>query len=207
MYSDDDCTTISSPVVIPLPAISLATFRMYGRMIQNNNVLMVPAYFFTDEGTFTNSARYILRSTDFGANWTWIEVETSSEYINESELLGIDDDIVIMESRQEASPKQNIMYKSLDNGLTWFRCGVSSLGVAMSTAAPCRLHKFFLDDGTAVAVKYFPDKTNFRIYAIYGKLENFIVGGIGGWNLNTLTLLRTDTVYLHYGDMCHYNGN
>jgi hypothetical protein len=42
---------------------------------------------------------------------------------------------------------------------------------------------------------------------MYGRLDNFVVGGIGGWNINTLTLLRTDTVYLHYGDMCHANGN
>lgn len=206
LYSDDDCTTMSSPVTITLPSIGMATFRMYGRMIQNNNVLMVPAYFFTDEGTFTNSARYVLRSTDFGDNWTWIEVSTGTTYINESEILAVDDSTVIMVSRSEVL-KQFNMYKSTDNGLTWIDCGVLGTSIIMSIAGPCRLRKFSLDDGTGVAVMYFSDKANFRIYALYGRLENFVIGGIGGWNLNTLTLLRTDTVYLHYGDMCHYDGN
>lgn len=207
MTSDDNGVTVSSPVVIALPSNGLASFRMYGRIIQAGNVLMAPCYFFTDEGDFTNSARYVLRSTDFGANWTWIEVETGTDYINESELLAIDDDIVIMVSRQEASPKQFIMYKSLDKGLTWTRIGVLSTNVIMSLAAPCRLHKFFLDEGTEIAVMYFSDKANDRLYAMYGRLNNFVVGGIGGWNLNTLTLLRTDTEYIHYGDMLHYNNN
>jgi hypothetical protein len=206
MFSDDDCTTISSPVVITLPAISLATFRMYGRMIQNNNVLMVPAYFQTEEGDTTNSARYILRSTDFGANWTWVEVSTGTTYINESELLGVDNDTVIMVSRHEVV-KQFNMYKSSDNGLTWINCNVLGTGVVMATAGPCRLLKFFLDDGTEVAGMYFPDRSNDRLYGLYGKIENFIIGGVGGWNLNTLTLLRQDTEYLHYGDMSHYDRN
>lgn len=207
MYSDDNGATLSSPVTIALPGGGLATFRFYGRMIQVDNVLMSPAYFFTEEGTFTNSARYVLRSTDFGANWNWILVESTTEYINESELLGINDDVVIMVSRQEASPKQFIMYKSEDKGATWFRCGLLSTTVIMSVANPCRLHKFFLDNGVEVAAMYFVDRANARLYGMYGKLENFIVGGVGGFNINTLTLLRQESVYLHYGDMVHYDGN
>lgn len=207
MYSDDNGATVSSPVVIALPNPALTTFRMYGRVIQCGDVLMAPSYHFTDEGDFTACSRYVLRSTDFGANWTWVLVETGAENINEGELLAVNDSVVIMECRQEASPKQHIMYKSEDAGLTWFRVGVSSTTIIMSVAAPPRLHKFFLDDGTEIAVKYFSDRPNGILYAIYGRLNNFIIGGIGGWNLNTLTVLRDDTVYLHYGDYCHVTGN
>jgi len=74
-------------------------------------------------------------------------------------------------------------------------------------ANPCRLHKFFLDDGTEIAAMYFVDRANERLYGLYGRLNNFVIGGVGGWNLNTVTLLRQDTEYLHYGDMVHYDGN
>lgn len=193
-------------MTVALPG-GLATFRFYGRMIQVDDVLMSPAYFFTEEGDFTNSARYVLRSTDFGANWTWILVESTSAYINESELLGITDDVVIMVSRQEDSPKQFIMYKSEDKGLTWFNCGVLSTTVVMSVANPCRLHKFFLDNGVEVVAMYFVDRANARLYAMYGRLDNFIIGGVGGFNTNTVTLLRQESIYLHYGDFVHYEDN
>lgn len=207
LYSDDDAATFSSPTTITLPSNGLDSFRMYGRIIQAGNVLMAPCYFFTDEGDFTNSARYILRSTDNGANWTWIEVETTSAYINESELLAVTNNIIFMVSRQEATPHQFIMYKSLDAGLTWSNVGVLSTSVVMSISAPCRLHKFRADNGTWMSVMYFTNKSTATIYAIYGRLDVGVDGGLGLFNLTTLTQMRDDTVILHYGDMCHYNGN
>lgn len=208
LYSDDDAATWSSPVTITLPANSQDGFRPYGRIIDVGGVLMAPCYFFTDEGDFTTSSRYILRSTDRGANWTWIEVETTvSEYINESELLDVTNDIIFMISRQEPSPKQFIMYKSLDAGLTWERVGMLSTTIVMSIAAPCRLHKFRWDDGTWMCVMYFTQKSGANVYAMYGKLSNGIEGGLGLFNNNTVTLLVDDTVILHYGDFVHYNNN
>lgn len=208
LYSDDDAATWSSPVVITLPANGLDGFRCYGRIIDVGGVLMAPVYFFTDEGDFTDSARYILRSTDHGANWNWVEVETTNgEYINESELLDVTNNIIFMVSRQEPSPHQFIMYKSLDAGLTWSRVGVLSTTVTMTISAPCRLHKFRWDDGTWMCVLYFTNKSTQTVNAIYGKLSNGIEGGLGLFNTNTLIQLRDDTIILHYGDMCHYNNN
>lgn len=208
LYSDDDAATWSSPVNITLPSNGQAGFRPYGRIIDVGGVLMAPVYFFTDEGDFTTSSRYVLRSTDRGANWTWIEVETTvSEYINESELLDVTNDIIFMVSRQEPTPHQFIMYKSLDAGLTWSRIGQFGTSVTMTISAPCRLHKFRWDDGTWMCVMYFTNKSTATVYAIYGKLSNGIEGGLGLFNVNSLIQLRDDTVILHYGDNLHYNNN
>lgn len=208
MYSDDNGTTVSSPVVISFPATSLLTFRFYGRVIDNGSgVLIAPAYFQTEEGDTTDSERWILRSTDQGANWTWVLVEADTgEYINESEVLAVTPNIIFMVSRYETL-KQFMMYKSTDAGLTWVRVGVLGTTITMGSAAPCRLHKFRADNGKWFVAMYFVDRTNERLYAVYGRMDNGVDGGLGLFNFTTLTLLRQDTEYLHYGDMCHYNNN
>jgi hypothetical protein len=209
MYSDDDGTTVSSPVTITLPSNGMATFRMYGRIIDmGGGLLLAPCYFFTEEGTTTNSARYALRSTDRGANWSWVLIESGSTYINEMEFLGIDNDIVIGIARYESLP-QFWMYKSTDRGATWTSVGVFSTGVALTSATPCRLHKFQLDDGTWTAVMYFVNRgTGTKtLYALYGRLNVGIEAGIGLFKQSSLTTLATNSNIIHYGDVCHYNGN
>jgi hypothetical protein len=207
MYSDDDGTTVSSPTTITLPSNGLATFRMYGRIIDVSGVLLAPAYFQTEEGNTTNSARYALRSTDGGANWTWILIETTSTYINETEFLAIDSNVVIAVSRHEVL-KQFYMYKSLDRGATWAVIGVLGTTITMTVAAPCRLHKWKLDDGTYAIAMYFVKKTStYTLYAMYGRLDVGIEAGLGIFKSSTVTTLATNANIIHYGDVCHYNGN
>lgn len=210
MYSDDNGATVSSPVVITLPTISgfSGAFRMYGRIIDTGSTLIAPCYFAKDEGDSSESARYVVRSTDYGDNWSFVLVEgPTTEYINESECLAITQNIVIMVSRYEAASVTFMMYKSIDAGATWIRVGGMGTTITSTIAAPCRLHKFRGNDGRWFCVMYFPNKQNDRIYAIYGRLDNGVDAGVGLFNTATLTLLMTDTAILHYGDFLHYNGN
>lgn len=208
-YSDDDGATISTPATISLPVTSLIGFRMYGRLLDlGNNVLIAPCYFSTDEGDATQSERYVIRSTDGGANWTWILVDgPTSAFINEGELLAVTPNILVYICRYDDT-NQFYMYKSVDAGLTWSIVGPFGTTVSKSTDDPCRLHKFRADNGKWFCVMYFSDRGNKRIYAIYGRLDNGVDAGVGLFNTSTLTILRTDpSVYIHYGDFCHYNGN
>jgi hypothetical protein len=210
-YSDDDGVTISTPVVIPFPATLLATMRPYGRITQRGNVLIAPCYFQTEESTGgdAESERWVLRSTDGGANWTWVLVHataTSTFYINESECVWVTDDIVFMVSRYEFT-KGFWMYKSIDKGLTWESLGVYSPGITLTIAGPPRIHKFKADDGTDIVVLYFADRGNDRLYAIYGRLDIGVIGGRAMFNTTTRSTIRQDTEWLHYGDMFHYNNN
>lgn len=208
LYSDDDCTTMSSPATITLPVTSLAAFRMHDKIIDcGNGILIAPAYFATDEGDDTQSERYVVRSTDGGANWTWILVEgPTTAYINEGSILAITNNILVLMCRHDDT-KQYWMYKSLDAGVTWASVGGFSTSHVMTIAAPCALRKFRADNGKWWAVMYFPDKGNDRLYALYGRLDNGVDAGVGLFNTNTLILIRQDTEILHYGDMLHYNNN
>jgi hypothetical protein len=210
MTSTDDGATVSAPVVIPFPATSLLTFRFYGRIIDcGNGILMCFPYFFTEEGVFTNSERWCLRTDDYGANWDWILIASSTDYTNETEGLYIGDGVVIAVSRHEPL-KQFWLYKSLDYGLTWIDCGALSTGIIMSIAAPCRLHKFNLDDGTSIVAMYFHDKGNTpkKVYAMYGRANVAPDAGVGLFKQTTITEIASDAAFfLNYGDVCHYNNN
>lgn len=208
MYSDDNGVTVSSPVVIPPPATSLVTFRFYGRIIDTGGgVLLAPSHWVTEEANTTNSERWVLRSTDYGANWTWHLIEATTDYINETELLAVTSNVIFSMSRYEV-PKQYVMCKSTDAGITWTRVGGFGTTITMSgSPGPCRLHKFRADTGKYYAAMYFPDKGNNRVYAMYGRLDNGVEAGIGLFNTTTVTLLTTQANDTHYGDFCHYNNN
>lgn len=209
MYSDDDGTTVSSPVTVTLPSTVLNTFRLYGKIIDlGNGVLLAPCYFVTDEGNATQSSRYVVRTTDGGANWSFIAVDLlTSAYINEGSLLAVNSNVVYYMCRYE-DLFQFWGYKSSDGGLTWTSLGPFGTTISKSTGDPCRLSKFKADNGKWYAAMYFSNRGTDTLYAIYGRLDNGVDGGLGLFNTNTVTLLRTDaTNYLHYGDMCHYNGN
>lgn len=206
-YSDNDGATISTPVVIPFPSTSLATMRFYGRITYRDGVLITPCYFFTEEGDLSVTERWILRSTDNGASWSWVLVDgPGSANLNESECFWVNDDIVFMITRNEDT-KGFYMYKSLDKGLTWTALGNFSPGVLFTIAGPPRVHTFKADDGVDYVVVYMADRGNDRLYAIYGRLSVGVTGGRSVFNINTRTLLRQDTEWIHYGDMFHYNNN
>lgn len=209
MYSDDDGTTVSSPVTVTLPSTVLNAFRLYGRIIDlGNGVLLAPCYFLTDEADFTQSSRYVIRTTDGGANWSFVDVDLlTTPYINEGELIAVTNNIVYYMCRYE-DLFQFWCYKSIDGGLTWSNLGAFGTGLIKTSGDPCRLHKFRADNGKWFCAMYFTHRATDTLYAIYGRLDNGVEGGRSLFNITTLTLLRTDgTNYLHYGDMVHYNGN
>lgn len=211
VYSDDDCTTVSSPVTVTLPSTVLNAFRMHDKIIDlGNGVMLAPCYFFTDEGDITQSSRYVVKTTDGGANWSFILVEgLTSAYINEGSLLSVTNNIVYYMVREDASASpQFYCYKSTDQGATWINLGLFGTTITKTSGDPPVLRKFRADNGKWYAVFYFSDRSLDRLYAIYGRLDNGVEGGLGLFNVSTLTLLRTDPVnYLHYGDFIHYNNN
>lgn len=208
VYSDDDGTTVSSPATITLPSNGLNGFRMHDKIIDlGNNILIAPAYFSTDEGDATQSSRYVVRSTDGGANWSFVLVEgPTSAFINEGSILAVTNNVLVLMCRYD-NIFQYWMYKSTDAGATWVSVSAFSTTHIMSVAAPCALRKFRADNGKWYCVMYFPDKANERLYALYGRLDNGVDAGVGIFNTNTLVLLRQDTEILHYGDFVHYNNN
>ena len=211
MYSDDDGTTVSSPVTITLPVTSLNAFRMHDKIIDlGSGVMLAPCYFFTDEGNITQSERYVVKTTDGGATWSFILVEgPTSTYINEGSLLSITNNIIYYMVREDTSSSpQFYCYKSLDQGGTWTNLGFFGTTITKTGGDPPVLRKFRADNGKWFAVMYFSARSADTLYAIYGRLDNGVEGGLGLFNVSTITLLRTDPVnYLHYGDFVHYNNN
>lgn len=208
VYSDDDGTTVSSAVTITLPSNGLNGFRMHDKIIDfGNGILVAPAYFSTDEGDATQSSRYVVRSTDGGANWVFVLVEgPTTAFINEGSLLLITNSIGFMACRYD-DVFQFWAYKTLDAGATWTSLGILTTTTPMSIAGPCALRKFRADNGKWYAVMYFSDKGNERLYAMYGRLDNGVEAGVGLFNVNTLTLILQETAIMHYGDFVHYNNN
>lgn len=211
MYSDDDLTTVSSPVTITLPVTSLNAFRMHDIVIDlGNGVMLAPCYFFSDEGDLSQSERYVVKTTDGGANWAFILVEgPTSTYINEGSLLAVTNNIIYYMCREDSSSNPSFYcYKSTDQGNTWVNLGFFGTTVTKTGGDPPALRKFRADNGKWYAVMYFSARSLDRLYAIYGRLDNGVDGGLGLFNLSTVTILRIDPVnYLHYGDFIHYNNN
>jgi len=205
MYSDDDCATVSSPVEITLPSNGLATFRIYGKMLDlGNKVLIVPAYFLKDEGDFSESAIYCLKSTDRGATWSWkiVKVKDSS-YVNETSFLYIGSGVVISMSRNETFASNTIMsmYKSYDYGETWEYSGI--LQCDGSLPRPCRLNKFQDDAGRWIAEIVWGTASN--VYAKYAVLNDLLIGGSGMFG--STHSIASYSPGPNYGDVLHYNCN
>lgn len=207
-YSDDGLATISTPVVIPFPVTSMNTFQVYGRMIQMGNVLLITAFFYPDQDDITSSENWCLRSTDFGANWTWVFMGAfTGEFISEGEQLGITDLIGIFVFRAENN-ERFFMYKTEDAGLTFIQCGQFGF-LVMTVAGPCRLHKFKADDGAEIAEMVFMDRGGSpkTVLAVYGRLDVGVIAGIGIWKQTVYTLASDATFILNYGDVCHLDNN
>jgi hypothetical protein len=183
-YSDDDGTTWSQPVSLTLVAPELKGFRMLGKLIENNGVLLKPFYKGTDEGGFTTeSARCILRSTDGGASWSSVIVERGAEYVNEGSVIAVDANTLIYAARKEANGRGYRLYKSTDNGLTWTVQGDTAFGESMTTSHPPHLERFLLD-GKPVLAFYYVNRNTKEFKAVYGTPAN-VAAGVSGWNTAT----------------------
>lgn len=189
-----------------LESDGLNTFRMVGGMIVNNGVWIKPYYKVTDEGDATESAIYILRSTN-GTTWTSVTVKAkNSTYHNESWVVALDNDNLILVARNEVT-NEWYQYASTDNGLTWSAQGDVNWGLTITSANPVCL-KWFNHKGQRIIVAYVPDRDNDVLYAIYAKASSLIASGVSGWDLDTkIPIWKTNETgyHLHYGDVCHIN--
>jgi hypothetical protein len=204
LYSDNDGDTwTTANITAQMPANGMVSWRMYGNLIENEGVLMHPFYMVTDEATITNSARYIWRSTDYGANWTPVLVETGTIYRNESSIIALSATHILMVTRDEVTG-EFAQYMSTDNGLNWTNQGALTFNESFTVPCTARLRKVVIN-GTNVVACYYVDRTNDWAKVVYGTFSNLITNGLTGWNLKTKTLIYqgSSTEHLHYGDVLH----
>lgn len=208
MYSDDDAATVSSPVVISFPSTSMLTFQIYDKLIQMGGAIMISFFFYPEQDVTTESENWMLRSTNFGANWSWIYMGgVSGDFRSEGSGLAINDTVGIWVFRSENN-KRFHLYKSTDAGLTFTSCGEFGF-LLMTTAGPARLNMFKADNGTDIIEMSFIDRgaTPKRIYAVYGRADVAISAGIGVFKQTLYTIHSDATYILNYGDICHNFGN
>lgn len=209
MYSDDDGATWSTPTDITSSVASdgLAAYRVYGTVIENNGVLMCPYYKTTSDTLSTNSARYILRSTNNGSTWTSVLIQTGATHRNETDIIALSSSVVLAVTRDESTLE---FYQSMstDNGATWSNQGDLSFGEDFTRATPVRLKKLSIV-GTEIIACYFSDRNRDIFRVIYGKSTDLISSGLTGWNIATKFTLHqgSNNEHLHYGDVCHYDGD
>lgn len=209
LYSDDDGDTWSAPTDITagIPADGLATWRVYSSIIENNGVLLCATYKVTDEATFTNSARYCMRSTDNGATWSWVLIQSGAPFRNECDIVALNSTTLLVVTRDDSTLE---WYQSIstDNGLTWTNQGALSFGESLTTAAPVRLQKFQIA-GTDVIACYITDRDRDLFKVVYAKASDIISSGLSAWSdANKFTIKQgAGGNHLHYGGICHYDGN
>jgi hypothetical protein len=208
LYSDDDgASYVATDLTSILPVDDLIALRTYGNVIENSNgVLLTCGYRFTNEGVFTNSERFVLKSTDGGSNWTYIAVERTADYRNEGAIIFLDDNTVLLLARDEVT-KEWAQYISTDIGETWVNQGAQAFGETLTSAGPCRLTKFKIDSTDVIAC-YYPDRANKVVKVIYGTAAGIIANGLTGFVAGTKTTILSGTSRLaHYGDYLHPMGN
>jgi len=201
-YSDNDGTSwTSSDITANLASDALASWRIDGRMIENNGALMITYYKVTAEGDATESANYILRSTDGGATWTTITVRAkSTTYRNEACIVACSSTVLFVVVRDEVTVEWH-QYTSTDNGLNWSAQGALSLGEALTQESPVIIRTLLLN-GALIACVVWADRSADVLKCCYATAANLIASGLTGWNLATKHTLNQGSAskHYHYGD-------
>jgi hypothetical protein len=204
IYSSDQVTWTNVDITSSLHADGLLCWRMYGNMIHVGGVWIKPYYKVTDQGNITNSANYILRSTD-GLAWTSVTVRASaSAYINEASVFWLGGNNVGYLARNEVTQEWSLSL-SADLGLTWDAFTDVTFGETVTSANPAMV-KTFIHNGQLVVVAYITNRDNDTAFAIYGLPANIISSRGSGWNLNTKIMWwKTNLApfHYHYGDVTH----
>ncbi|GAA4434658.1 hypothetical protein GCM10023188_25840 [Pontibacter saemangeumensis] len=192
-YSNDDGVSWSTPADVGMPPNGHKSIRVIGNVVESNGVLLKPYYSGLDEGSYgTESARYVLRSTNGGATWAHILVEQTAEYVNEGSVMALGN-TWLYAVRRETGTRGWRFYKSTDAGLTWAVQGDTQFGEpTMTESHPPHLAKFKIN-GVDIFACYFVNRNTKEYKVIYGKAAD-VIAGISGWNLNTkLTLFDHDS--------------
>lgn len=201
-YSDNDGTSwTSTDITSIMPADSLATYRFTDRIIENDGVLMGGFYKFTAEGDFTESAIYIFRSTDGGANWSSVTVKAkSTTYRNEISIVGLSSTRILAVVRDEVTHEWHQYLSAADNGATTFTdVGAVTFGETLTRESPPSLRKFQISGSDVIACDYaLRDRDQMK--TIYG-LPAGLISGVSGWNNQTrhINYMGAAEVHLHYG--------
>lgn len=205
-YSSDLTNWTNNDITSVIHADGLAAWRMYGNLVHANGIWVKPYYKATDQGVSTQSANYILRSTD-GINWTSVVVRAvGSNYYNEGTVAYLGGNNWLQLVRDEVLGEWQ-QYFSTDNALTWTAQGAISFGLTVTSPNPPML-KTFMHNGVLVVVAYLTDRANDTAYAVYGKASDIISSGLSGWNLNTKIMWWKTSIapyHYHYGDVAHLN--
>jgi hypothetical protein len=210
-YSNDDGTTISTPTVISMPSDNLVGGLPTGKMIENNGVLLKNIYRYSGAdsggGATDETANYLLRSTDGGANWSVITIRAkSSTNLNESDIVALDNTNLVCLIRNQDIGGFN-QFRSSDNGLTWSADGNTTFGETLGPIRkPPSLRRFNINNIRIIAIYSFNDNTD-KHYVVYAKASDIISSGLSGWNLNTKLILNTANTSLGYNNEVHINNS
>lgn len=203
-YSSDLASWTNTDITGSLHSDGLLCWRMYGNMIHVSGVWIKPYYKQTDQGDTTQSANYILRSTD-GVNWTSVTVRAAaSTYINESSVFWAGGDNIGYLSRNESTGEWSISM-SADLGQTWSAMSAVTFGETVVSANP-PMTKTFTHNGVLVCVAYITNRNNDTAFAVYGKASSIVSDPVNGWDLGTKVMwFKTGLApwHYHYGDVAH----
>jgi BNR repeat protein len=207
-YSDDDGVTwTTASILSAIPSDGLAGAIVYGNMIENNGVLMVPYYKMLSYSDFSSSANYILRSTNGGTTWTSVAIRApASTYINEMSILGLSSTVVICLARNDATFEW-MYYRSSDNGVTWSVGVDAAFGETFDIAGPGMLTKFMVGSTEVVGWLYTYRGTTPLTRAVFGKTADIISSNVSGFNTSTKTTFINSGRRLHYFDVIPYQND
>lgn len=204
IYSSDLSSWTNTDITASLHADGLLCWRMYGNMIHVGGVWIKPYYKLTDQGDITNSANYILRSTD-GINLTSVTVRApAATYINEGSVWWNGGNNLGSLWRNEATGEFSISVSG-DLGLTWSAMQDISFGETITSANPPMV-KSFMHNGVLVVAAYITNRAADTAFIIYGKASDIVADPVNGWNLNTKIMWWKTSLapfHYHYGDVAH----
>lgn len=206
--TNDGTSWASADITASLAADALGSWRVDQRIIENDSVLMTTLYKVTQEGDPTESANYVLRSTDGGANWTSITVKAkSTTYQNEASIVAVSSTVLFVVVRDEVTGEWH-QYTSTNNGTSFSSQGALPLGEAFSRPSPPILCKFLINGSIAVAM-YYADRDRDWLKVAYASGATLISSGLTAWILSTKTVIAQGVLdqHYHYGDCCHFNND
>jgi hypothetical protein len=209
-YSDDDGATWSTPVNLSslFPSDTMTVWRTYGKIIENSGRLMFPIY--RVNGTSSTSERACVYSDDNGATWNKVVIAsqtTTATYRNETDFLALSSTFILAVSRDE-NTKEYYISTSSDNGSTWTNHSNRDFGENFGRATPVRLRMCQIS-GVNVVCCYYSDRDRDLFKCIYAKASDLIADPLAGWSNDRKVTLHqgSNDNHLHYGDVCHYDGN